>query len=172
MSVLRQMVRPLAWTLVVTGLYAGVAVLLALAGGPTVSQAATTERVVNDRHTGLAIFGFDPVAYFVDRAPREGLGAHEFSWRGVVWRFANQGNLEAFQRDPEVYGPRLGGHDPVAVAEGAPTGGHPSIWLLHGERLYLFHSEANRRRFAAEPATLARAAEARWPRLASSLVGE
>ena len=36
-------------------------------------HAATTERVVTDRHTGLAISGFDPVAYFTDAVPRLGL---------------------------------------------------------------------------------------------------
>ena len=36
------------------------------------SRAATTERVVVNRYTGLAIDGFDPVAYFVDAAPRQG----------------------------------------------------------------------------------------------------
>jgi len=34
--------------------------------------AATTELVVVNRYTGLAIDGFDPVAYFVDALPREG----------------------------------------------------------------------------------------------------
>ncbi len=34
--------------------------------------AATTERIVADRHTGLAISGFDPVAYFTDAVPRMG----------------------------------------------------------------------------------------------------
>ena len=35
-------------------------------------DAATTERIVTDRHTGLAISGFDPVAYFTDAVPRKG----------------------------------------------------------------------------------------------------
>ena len=34
--------------------------------------AATTERVVSDPASGLAIGGFDPVAYFTDAAPRLG----------------------------------------------------------------------------------------------------
>ena len=37
------------------------------------AQAATTERVVVNRFTGLAIEGFDPVAYFVDARPEIGL---------------------------------------------------------------------------------------------------
>ena len=32
----------------------------------SVAQGATTERLVTDRFTGLAIGGFDPVAYFTE----------------------------------------------------------------------------------------------------------
>ena len=47
---------------------------LALAAGFATATigAATTEWVVVNRYTGLAIDGFDPVAYFVDGAPKEG----------------------------------------------------------------------------------------------------
>ena len=54
MSVLRQFLRPLAGTLVVTALYAGIAVLIGMTS-ETASRAATTERVVTDRLTGLAL---------------------------------------------------------------------------------------------------------------------
>src|ERR1700730_14617271 len=41
----------------------------AAAGIALAAHAATTERLVADRHTGLAIDGFDPVAYFTYAAP-------------------------------------------------------------------------------------------------------
>ena len=41
--------------------------LWSVAGGEV--RAATTERVVVDRHTGLAISGYDPVTYFTDAKP-------------------------------------------------------------------------------------------------------
>ena len=37
------------------------------------AQAATTERIVVNRFSGVAIEGFDPVAYFVDGRPLRGL---------------------------------------------------------------------------------------------------
>ncbi len=78
--------------------------------------AATTERIVSDPGSGLAIGGFDPVAYFTDAAPRLGSSDFELSFAGVVWRFRNEGNRAAFIANPEVYMPRFGGYDPVAVA--------------------------------------------------------
>lgn len=170
MSVMRQFVRPLAWTLAVTALYAGVAIGIAVIGGETTSRAATTERIVTDRLTGLALYGFDPVAYFTDQAPREGVATYELPWAGVTWRFVNEGNRDAFMQNPDVYEPRFGGYDPMAVSEGLPATGHPSVWAIHHDRLYVFHSEANRARFMTDPDAAVRSADRRWPQVRAALV--
>lgn len=169
MSLVRQFLRPLAWTLAVTALYAGVAVLIGMTGESS-SRAATTERVVTDRLTGLALYGFDPVAYFTEQGPLQGSDAYELSWAGATWRFRNEGNREAFMQAPGVYEPRFGGYDPVAVGEGLPTSGHPSVWTIHGDRLYVFHSEKNRARFADDPQGVLEKADARWPSVREQLV--
>src|SRR5712671_7015376 len=76
-------------------------------------RAATTEQVVANRHTGLAISGFDPVAYFTDGKAVPGKGDFEYAFAGVVWRFHNEGNRGAFADDPDIYMPQFGGYDPV-----------------------------------------------------------
>ena len=143
--------------------------LLAGAGGfgfvltLTPSRAATTELVVVNRYTGLAIDGFDPVAYFVDGAPKVGRAELEFRFHGATWRFQNEGNRAAFAASPEVYAPRFGGHDPLAVARGAATPGHPALWLIADQRLYLFYSAEARAAFARSPESAIEAAERNWP---------
>src|SRR5258705_12915994 len=101
--------------------------------------AATTEWVVTNRYTGLAIDGFDPVAYFVDAAPKEGRAGLEFRSAGATGRFLNEGNRSAFAAAPEGYTPRFGGHDPRGLARATATPGHPALWLLAEPRLYLFY---------------------------------
>src|SRR5207244_12096850 len=86
-------------------------------------RAATTERVVVDRHTGLALYGVDPVAYFTERKPVPGRPEFEYSYAGAVWRFDNEGNRAAFAADPDVYMPRYGGYDPVGISRGLATPG-------------------------------------------------
>ena len=125
--------------------------------------AATTERVVSDPASGLAIGGFDSVAYFTDAAPRLGNSDFELSFAGVVWRFRNEGNRAAFIANPDVYMPRFGGYDPVAVARGASAPGHAELWAIAGERLYLFYSAAARDAFAGDPGSAIGAAERVWP---------
>src|ERR1700758_4363673 len=113
--------------------------------------ATTTERVVVNRFSGLAIEGYDPVAYFVLGAPIKGLPAFEASQAGAVWRFRNEGNRASFVAHPEVYGPQFGGYDPVDVARGVAFAGNPRFWVVAGSRLYLFGLEEHRDAFAADP---------------------
>ena len=84
---------------------------------PAALQAATDERTVVNSRTGLAISGFDPVAFFTDGKTEFGRPDMELSLGGAVWRFRSEGNRAA--GTPDVYMPRFGGYDPVAIA-GAP----------------------------------------------------
>jgi hypothetical protein len=133
-------------------------------------RATTTERVVVNRHTGLAIDGFDPVAYFTDGAPSLGRSGLEWRHAGATWRFRNEGNRAAFAADPEVYMPRFGGHDPVAAARGVAVPGHPSLWLIAEGRLYLFYSDEARAQFAGDTEQAIDAAERHWPEVVGTLV--
>jgi hypothetical protein len=140
------------------------AIIVLMAGlGPTGIYAATSECVVTNRHTGLAIDGYDPVAYFVDAAPKTGRAGLELRSGGAIWRFRNEGNRAAFAAAPSVYMPRFGGYDPVGVARGVATPGNPAIWLIAGRRLYLLYSEHARDAFEADPQGVIDAAERSWP---------
>ena len=133
------------------------------------SGAATTERLVADRYTGLAIGGFDPVAYFTDARPMAGRPGLELSEAGAVWRFRNEGNRAFFLAHPEIYGPQFGGYDPVDVARGVAFAGDPRLWLIAGQRLYLFGRNESRDVFAADPARFVRDANRRWPDVKATL---
>ena len=132
-------------------------------------RAATTERIVVDRHTGLAIYGVDPVAYFTDRKPVAGREEFEHRFAGAVWRFDNDGNRAAFIADPNVYMPRYGGYDPVGIARGVSTAGDPDLWVVYDERLYLFYTAAARQAFIADPTRVIASASARWAEVKSEL---
>lgn len=131
--------------------------------------AATTEYIVVDRTSGLAIYGYDPVAYFVGGALSAGKGEFEYPYAGAVWRFRNPGNLGAFAADPDIYMPRFGGYDPIGIGRGAAMAGDPNIWLIAGQRLFLFHSAENRAAFAAASETAVAAAEEAWPTVQRAL---
>jgi hypothetical protein len=141
----------------------GVAASAALGIWAVAAVATTTERIVTNPRTGLAIDGYDPVSYFIDEAAMVGRAEFEFRYRSAVWRFRNSGNRAAFMDRPGDYEPRFGGYDPVAVARGAPTPGSPEIWLIVGRMLYLFYSVEARNEFQSDPTRLSMQAEAKWP---------
>lgn len=143
--------------------------LLVLVGLSFAVHAAVTERVVVNRFSGLAIDGFDPVAYFTDGKPELGREEFEASEAGVIWRFHNEGNRASFVAHPEIYGPQFGGYDPVDVARGIAVAGNPYFWVVSGQRLYLFSREESRDAFAADAANIARRANLRWPDLRDTL---
>jgi YHS domain-containing protein len=145
--------------------------LLLLAGFPSLhpAQGATTQRIVVDPNRGLALNGFDPVAYFTDAKALMGRDEFEYAFAGATWRFRNEGNRAAFIENPEVYVPAFGGHDPLAVLRGVGTPGHPQIWLVAGDRLYLFYNSEARKAFTADPESVTSEAERKWPRVLRTL---
>jgi hypothetical protein len=151
----------------VMGLVLMAAAGLGLAGS---LAAATTERLVVDRNSGLAISGFDPVAYFTDTQALPGKGEYEQEFAGAVWRFRNAGNRAAFLADPDVYMPRFGGYDPVDVARGVAVAGNPLLWIISGERLYLFYAAETRDEFAGDSGRIVATADSAWPSLTRMLV--
>ncbi len=86
-----------------------------------------------NRYSGLAIEGFDPVAYFTESTgrPRDCPTSRPRE-AGAVWRFRNEGNRASFVAHPEIYGPQFGGYDPVDLARGVTYAGNPRFWVVVG----------------------------------------
>ena len=99
--------------------------------------------------------------------PGRGSAAPDLELRhaGATWRFRNEGNRAAFAADPDVYMPRFGGHDPIAVARGAATPGPSRALADRRRRLYLFYSDEARAAFARDPDGAIEAAERHWPEI-------
>jgi YHS domain-containing protein len=152
-----------AWLFAIAG------AALALSAAAPASVAATTELIVVDWHTGLAIGGYDPVAFFTDGKPVAGSADYELRYGGAVWRFCNVGNRDAFAARPDVYMPQFGGYDPTGVARGVAVSGNPNVWLITGQRLFLFYDRARLEKFTADTDSLLAEAERKWPAVERTL---
>jgi len=148
---------------------AAVGVALALPVAGPASIAATTELIVVDWHTGLAIGGYDPVAFYTDGKPMVGSADFEFRYGGAIWRFCNVGNRDAFAARPDIYMPQFGGYDPTAVARGVAVSGNPNVWLISDQHLFLFYDHAGLEKFAADTGRLIAEAERKWPAVVRTL---
>lgn len=156
----------------------GVAALIALAGPVRADMPGLPdglpelpslgEAMQRDVNSGLALHGYDPVAYRLGKHAVAGLPDYELVHEGAVWRFVSAANRAAFGDAPGIYAPAFAGFDAAAVAQGRAVETDPRHFAIVGSRLFLFRTPENRRSFIAD-AKLRQMAEARWQELSESI---
>lgn len=112
---------------------------------------------------GLAIRGYDPVAYFTDAAPVQGSADFATDYMGATWRFASAGNLETFLADPAAWAPQYGGYCAFAVASGYTAKTDPDAWTVWEDKLYLNFNRSVRARWLEDVPGYVAAGDANWP---------
>ncbi len=141
---------------------------LALAGAGAVACVSGGARaeppvIYTDPVPGVALEGYDAVAYFTEGLPREGSEEHAFEWQGATWRFATRENRDRFAADPEAYAPQYGGYCAWAMAEDYTAHGDPHAWRIVDGRLYLNYNARIHRRWERDiPGNITRA-NSNWP---------
>lgn len=65
---------------------------------------------VNMDKGGIAIKGYDPVAYFIEQRPVKGSREFSYPWNGAEWRFSSKEHLVLFSKEPDRYSPQYGGY--------------------------------------------------------------
>jgi len=93
---------------------------------------------------GVAIGGYDSVAYFTKGEATKGDKTITTSYKGAEWRFMSQENLEMFLADPTKYAPQYGGYCAYAASKGALAKGDPEAWTVYEDKLYLNFSKSVR----------------------------
>lgn len=153
-------------TLTLMHRYAAGWIVLVLACLASLSLAAEQGGFAVDPLTGVALSGYDPVSYFETEGPQQGSGRFALEWAGVSWYFASAANRDAFARTPEVYAPRFGGYGAMELARGYLSRGHPLVYAVHADALFLFYSVGNREAFNRSVAASLQLAAGNWTRLA------
>jgi len=90
---------------------------------------------------GVAIRGYDTVAYFTQSKPVEGMEQFSTQWSGATWRFSSQENLDLFVTEPEKYAPQYGGYCAYGVAQESLVKIEPDQWTIVDGKLYLNYNE-------------------------------
>lgn len=114
---------------------------------------------------GVAIGGYDPVAYFTEAKPVKGSAAHSVEHDGAIWHFASAENAATFAGAPAKYAPQYGGYCAYAVSEGYTAKTDPDAWSVHEGKLYLNYNRSVRRRWSRDIPGRVSAADANWPGL-------
>jgi YHS domain-containing protein len=112
---------------------------------------------------GLAIDGYDPVAYVTEQKPVKGLPEFHAEFRGSTFLFASALHREAFAADPAKYAPQYGGYCAYGMSMGYKATIDPEAFSVVHDTLYLNYSEAVRTRWLSDVSGHIQQANANWP---------
>jgi YHS domain-containing protein len=111
---------------------------------------------------GVAIDGYDPVAYFTDGEPVIGTPCFEMDYQGTAYRFSSEENLDRFAQDPVAFLPQLGGYSVFGMAQGKRYDVNPKSFDIIDGKLYLSRNAKVRQLWQANPDGYLDRAEENW----------
>src|SRR5262249_20634490 len=118
---------------------------------------------INQALSGLALQGYDPVAYFTESRARKGLPAYSATHNSATYLFASAQNRDAFLAAPEKYVPQFGGYCAWAVAHGYTAAIDPVAWHIDNNKLHLLYNRTILSRWLKDKAKWIAEAERYWP---------
>lgn len=113
--------------------------------------------------SGLAIGGYDPVAYFTEQKPVKGSAQFRSDFQGSTFQFVSAAHRDAFALNPAQYAPQYGGYCAYGMAKGYKATIDPAAFTVAGEKLYLNYSETVRSQWLSDLPGYVRKADANWP---------
>ena len=130
-----------------------------------IPSAALAIDPVNKSRGGVAIKGYDPVAYFEQGEPVKGSNEFQHEWQGATWRFSSVSNRDLFAADPDKYAPRYGGYCAYAVSQGSTADIDPEAWTVVEGKLYLNYNRQVREIWATDIPGNIKKADRHWPEI-------
>jgi YHS domain-containing protein len=126
---------------------------------------AQTKNLLNLDKSGVAIQGYDPVAFFTEGKPVKGKPELVRLHGGAAYQFATKENLELFRKDPAKYVPAFGGYCAYGVSRGKIVEIDVNAFQIVDGRLLLQYSKGVRDDFNKDTKGNLTQAEANWPGL-------
>jgi len=140
--------------------------LLTLIAAAALTVSAHAEKtLINQDHTGLALQGYDPVAYFTDGKPVKGDKQFTASYRGATYRFASAEHKALFEQNPAKYEPQFGGFCGYAASINKVSPISPLFWQVLDGRLVLQHNRKALTLWNKDVPGNLKKADANWPGL-------
>jgi len=112
---------------------------------------------------GVAINGYDAVAYFTEKKPVQGSAQFSLDWKGAKWLFASAANRDAFKAEPAKYAPQYGGYCAFGASEGYAVKTEPDAWSVVDGKLYLNYNTVVRTKWSENIPERIKAGDRNWP---------
>ncbi len=133
-------------------------VLACLLGFSSMAQKAS---VFNTK--GVAINGYDVVAFFTDSNAIKGNAVFSIQWQGASWWFASPEHAAAFSASPEKYAPQYGGYCAYGTSEGHKAPTEIDTWSIRNGKLYFNYNKKVQGLWLKDQQHLIEKADTQWP---------
>lgn len=141
--------------------FASCLILLIIMHGFRETAAGSIE-LVSTESSGIAIKGFDTVAYFTEGKAMSGSPEFTYTWHDAQWQFASANNRDLFAADPEHYAPQFGGFCSNALTMGKVVTANPEQWTIVDGKLYIKYNSSARDQWRNNQAAKIEKANENW----------
>ncbi len=145
---------------------------LSLAGTALGDQMPDHKVLVLKTRDGLALQGYDPVAYFTDNKPVKGNAKFTSEYEGANYRFASAEHKTQFDAAPAKYAPAYGGYCGYAASIGKVRPANPLVWSIVDGQLIVQHTQGAADLWARDVAGNKMKADKYWPLLVDAKAGK
>jgi YHS domain-containing protein len=135
--------------------------------GSVLSAVAQAKTLVNIDDSGVALQGYDPVAFFTDNQPVKGDSRFLCKRDGAIYYFATKEHKELFLKDPSKYEPVFGGYCAYGVSRNKLVQIDVNAFQVVDGQLLLQYSKGVRDSFNTDAKGNLNKANSNWPGLVS-----
>lgn len=131
-------------------------------GSPSTAQ---EKKPLNIDKNGVAVHGYDPVAYFSEGKAIKGDPQYQSNYAGASYYFQSGADKEAFDKEPAKYIPQYGGYCAMAMTMGKLEDVDPNYFLVHDSKLLLQRNEKAHMMFGKDPVANHKKADENWEKI-------
>jgi YHS domain-containing protein len=139
--------------------------LVALMVVAAVSTIAAAKDLQNLNSNGVAIQGYDPVAFFADNRPVKGNPQFQSDYHGAKYYFTSAEHKAAFDEKPAKYEPQFGGYCAYGASRGHKAPVKIEAWQIVDGRLLMQYDLDVKNDFNKDQQGNLHKADQNWPGL-------
>jgi YHS domain-containing protein len=129
------------------------------------STVASAKELQNLDHNGVAIQGYDPVAFFTDNRAVKGNAQFQSEYRGAKYYFASLEHKATFDKEPAKYEPQFGGYCAYGASQGHKAPIKIEAWQIVNGRLLMQYDLGVKDDFNKDQQNNLSKADQNWPGL-------
>ena len=141
------------------------ALVLAILVFSAIASFAGGKQLLNLDKNGVAIQGYDPVAFFTQHKPVKGVQQFNSAFNGATYWFASAEDKHAFDKEPAKYEPQFGGYCAYGVSKGARAPVKIEAWQIVNDRLLMQYDLDVKGEFNKDQQGTLKKADQNWPGL-------